>query len=403
VGWLDVQKALRADEAAVEMVRFRLFQQGVLSDSVLYAALLVKPTTKKTPELLVLSNGKRMEKQYLAYYRNVTKNQREDDYSYSVFWKPIEERLENFTQIYLSPDGVYNQVNVEAFLVEGNTYVIDKYNVMLVSNTKDVALAAQRTEKIAKGQMTAPVIEDKALLVGNPAFYEAMATGKLDKKQLQESMRGGAYIDELPGTAIEINEIERLLKQAGWQIQKLEEVNASEEKLKTIQNPRVFHIATHGFFLSNSEKQNATTNNIAQNPLLRSGLLLEGAGDVLAKSSMNFNLEPGVLTAAEAMNLQLDNTELVILSACETGLGDIQFGEGVFGLQRSFLVAGASLLVMSLFKVSDEVTQKLMVQFYQRWLQSGDKRQAFREAKLAIKTEFPQPRFWGAFNMIGSE
>jgi CHAT domain-containing protein len=92
---------------------------------------------------------------------------------------------------------------------------------------------------------------------------------------------------------------------------------------------------------------------------------------------------------------------LVVLSACETGLGEVQIGEGVFGLQRSFLVAGADVLIMSLFKVSDDATQKLMSKFYQKWLATGNKRQAFLDAQKEIKAEYKHPLYWGAFNMMG--
>ena len=101
------------------------------------------------------------------------------------------------------------------------------------------------------------------------------------------------------------------------------------------------------------------------------------------------------------MNLNLDNTDLVVLSACETGLGDLEVGEGVYGLQRAFLVAGARTLIMSLFKVPDEATQKLMVRFYEKWLETGLKRESFIEAKKEIRNEYQHPYYWGAFIMMG--
>lgn len=101
------------------------------------------------------------------------------------------------------------------------------------------------------------------------------------------------------------------------------------------------------------------------------------------------------------MNLNLDNTELVVQSACETGLGDITQGEGVYGLQRAFIVAGAKTLIMSMFKVNDEATQKLMVNFYHKWIETGNKRQSFLEAKKELRNEYKEPIYWGAFIMIG--
>ncbi|MDB0058415.1 CHAT domain-containing protein [Salibacteraceae bacterium] len=103
----------------------------------------------------------------------------------------------------------------------------------------------------------------------------------------------------------------------------------------------------------------------------------------------------------EAMNLNLDHTELVVLSACETGVGEIKSGEGVYGLQRSFIVAGAQNVIMTLFKVNDEVTQELMSDFYTQWLATGDKRAAFQSAKLKIKEKYQKPVYWGSFVLIG--
>ncbi len=134
---------------------------------------------------------------------------------------------------------------------------------------------------------------------------------------------------------------------------------------------------------------------------MRTGLIMTGGGDLLSKTTFNYNMKNGILTAYEAMNLNLDQTDLVVLSACETGLGKLEFGEGVYGLQRAFLVAGAKTLIMSMFKVDDTATQKLMVKFYQKWLDTGDKRQAFIDAKKELRIEYQDPIYWGAFIMMG--
>jgi CHAT domain-containing protein len=161
----------------------------------------------------------------------------------------------------------------------------------------------------------------------------------------------------------------------------------------------VVHIASHGFFLSDVSVNDGSLNEeFLSNPLFQSGILLSGAA---VPGHLREGKDDGVLTAYEAMNLNLDNTELVALSACETGLGEIQNGEGVFGLQRSFLMAGANSILMSLWQVDDVATQELMVHFYSIWLGGAGKHEAFRQAQLKIKENYPEPYFWGGFIMVG--
>lgn len=381
--WEDIQKVLKPNEVAVEMVRYRHFDH-VFTDSVIYAALFVKnKEIQKLPEVTFMRNGRKMEDRYFQNYRNSIIFKIPDQKSYDVYWKPLKEVVGQYATIYLSADGVYNQMNLEAIPTPDGKYVIDNSNIILVSNTKDIYLNKIRTQ----------VIQDKkiASMFGDPNFYLTASRGD---------------IQPLPGTAKEVNELKHLLTDRGWNIDAYTEEDAQEEQIKKLNNPKVFHIATHGFFTPEKEEVGAdqisvSESEAARNPLLRTGLLLSGAGDLLKKTSYNYNLESGILTAYEAMNLNLDQTELVVLSACETGLGELAVGEGVYGLQRAFLVAGAQTLIMSMFKVDDEATQKLMSKFYQKWIESGNIRQSFIDAKKEIRTEYHDPIYWGAFMMIG--
>lgn len=172
--------------------------------------------------------------------------------------------------------------------------------------------------------------------------------------------------------------------------------DASEEKIKAMEAPKLLHIATHGFFLDDisvsSDDQRGVTGiasaTLVENPLLRSGLLLAGAGKTITEGRQNNQSEDGVLTAYEALNLNLNQTDMVVLSACETGLGQIQTGEGVYGLQRAFRAPGAQTVLMSLWKVDDQATQQLMMGFYSEWLSNGKKQAAFRMRSLSSASSF---------------
>jgi CHAT domain-containing protein len=240
-----------------------------------------------------------------------------------------------------------------------------------------------------------------AYLFGYPDYGISVAERNVLVKKERDSQpvyyalaleRGSNNLSELPGTKTEVENISNLMIAKGWQPEVLIGDKALEETLKDCFKPRVLHIATHGYF-----QPDATS---TQNPLLRSGLMLAGAAQTL-DGNKDDKTEDGILTAYEAMNLNLDNTDLVVLSACETGLGSISNGEGVYGLQRAFRVAGAKTIIMSLWKVDDQATQELMTSFYENWLNTGNKRQSFEIAQQNIKMKYKAPYFWGAFVMVG--
>lgn len=377
-----IGKSLEPNEVAIEMVRYRYFNH-VFTDSVIYAALYIKSDLSR-PKAILLEAGQKMDTRYFKYYRNAITGKIHDDISYNIFWAPIYREIGLASTIYLSADGVYNQINLEAIPAPDGKYVIDNSNIVLVSNSRDLYFNKRKTR-------LSPT-ENTALLFGNPTFYTASA----------EERR----IAALPGTEKEVNQLQFLLKQKGWLANEYVEKQASEENVKEVNSPKIFHIATHGLYKPTEQLTLATEMEgnealLTRNPLLRTGLLLKGAGDLLDKTDYNYNMDNGILTAYEAMSLNLDKTDLVVLSACETGLGEVEQGEGVYGLQRAFLVAGAKVLIMSMFKVDDDATQKLMLKFYQKWFNSGDLRQSFVDAKKELRVEYPEPIYWGAFMMIG--
>jgi CHAT domain-containing protein len=212
----------------------------------------------------------------------------------------------------------------------------------------------------------------------------------------------------LKGAKLEGKQIGKLLG-----IKPLLEQEALEGHLKSVSSPHIMHIATHGFFLKDQDisvnkegvgfrmqgengMQRLSGVGI-ENPMLRSGLVLAGVNTWMKNGELPPEAEDGILTAEDVTALDLTNTNLVVLSACETGLGDVKVGEGVFGLRRAFAIAGAKTLVMSLWKVKDICTQELMEDFYRRILAGTPKAEALREAQIKLREKYPHPRDWGAF------
>ncbi len=390
----DIRKGLKRNEVAVEIVRFRHFDD-YFTDSICYVALIASKKRRKAPELVVLPNGNFLETKAISYYNKSMEHGLKDNVSYGFFWKRIDEKIDDKAVIYLSTSGVYNQINVET-LADGNTYMIDKSRIYLVGNTKDILLPSSDEDDGI----------EKAALFGCPGYLPGLSREQLLTYDFTQD------ILQLPATYEEVQTVDSLLQSLHIKTSKQVFYDATEENLRNMKNPDILHIATHGFFIP-SEKadldadQSLEASSLTKSPLMRSGLLLSNSAPLMeGKKVYNFNKEPGILTAYDAMSLELQGTELVVLSACQTAVGE-DVGDGVYGLQRSFIVAGAKKLIMSLYTVDDLATRILMVTFFQKWKgQNMPVREAFIEAKRELRQKYPNfrnPKYWGAFIMTGTK
>ena len=372
--WRDVQKALKKDEAAVEFVRFPFHDGKQWAGKIYYVALIVTPGSKAAPTLVLLGEAQQLEGQPLAEYRGRVRDAPTPAALartgfYEAFWKPLEGALAGTTRVYLSPDGVLNLISWAVVAAKDGRLLLEAYDLRTVSSTKDILTRKRRTAT------------NSAVLVGNPRFDLDESRQRVVARALQKAeepkhllasvssglrsreQRGGA-LAPLPSTKLEVQAIHSLLKKQGWRIEVYTEEKALEEAVKGVQQPRVLHAATHGFFLPDQKRVRRNFGSERpsgmENPMLRSGLYFAGANRILAGSAPPAGLGDGVLTAYEAMGLNLHGTELVVLSACKTGLGQVRNGEGVFGLRRALQVAGAESVLMSLWSVPDRETQELM-------------------------------------------
>ena len=319
--------------------------------------------------------------------------------------QPLRPLIGSAKQLLISPDGELNLIPFEALVDEYGHYLVQRYSITYLTTGRDLLRMT-----VARASKSRPVV------IADPAFGEPQAVqiASLDKPDLNVATAptqrrsitsaedlSSVYFAPLAGTAQEAQTIKSLFPNANV----LTGANASKAALKRADAPAILHIATHGFFLTGTSDKFAGTNGTRaisakvkiENPLLRSGLALAGAN--LSKDTA----DNGILTALEASSLNLWGTKLVTLSACDTGVGEVKTGEGVYGLRRAFTLAGTETLVMSLWPVSDYVTREMMTTYYTGLKNGLGRGEALRQAELSMlkRKGREHPFYWASFIQSG--
>jgi len=403
--WKDVKKVLARNEAAIEMVRW----YSEKNKKTYYIGLIITSYTLHHPHVIIFKGD--LEGTCYRQYRLNIRRKSNDFRSYQYYVAPIAQYLRKYriTKIYFSPDGVYNKINLNVLRDKQLGYAYEQFDIQLVTST--------RTLLQRKPALRAQTPLATACFVGAPDF-------NLNRTQESKPNQGNrvqmlsthkinlpAYYS-LGGTKTEVHQLADLVNEKGWRFQILLGQQAIEESIKSLKSPGLLHIATHGYFREAQEVSTYkelymgfNTQKFLANPLLRSGLILAGANNALRDTTYFYGLkvDDGHLTAAEIANMDLDNTDLVVLSACETGQGEVLNGEGVYGLQRAFRVAGAKSILMSLWKVEDTATRQFMLKFYQHYFAMGNKRQALKTTRDYFRKHprYHHPYYWGAFVLVG--
>lgn len=323
----------------------------------------------------------------------------------AALFDPLRDALGNRQRLLLAPDGDLTRLPFEVLPTDDGRRLIDDYQISYLGAGRDVL----RWGAAVSGQPSAPVVAaDPDFDLGSNGAREPDAEAGVRGRRSRDVSWSAQPFGELEGTRVEGERIAAMLGVQPWL-----KGAALEKRIKECRSPRILHLATHGFFLSDQARNlNKDARGLGafgslgnqqfaapgmENPLLRSGLALAGANWKNKGFTPPPDAEDGLLTAEDVSGLDLLATELVVLSACETGLGEIHVGEGVFGLRRAFVLAGAKTLVMSLWKVPDEATCELMEDFYRRILAYEGRAEALRQAQLALKQKYPEPYYWGAF------
>ncbi len=397
--WESVRDYLKDNEAAIE---FTHFKQS--TDSVFYCALIVRPGYA-SPLMVPLFEEQKLAKiigsfggNNLSYINSVYGvNNELNDALYKLIWKPIEEHLQSAEEVFISPSGILHKVSFAALSPSVNRYLMDDFSVRMVSTTANVI-----SQK--------PFAYNSSMSV---SLFGGITYGSLGNPNQTWKF--------LKGTEAEVEKIASILMPSMPNIKVYTDSLGTEQAFKqaATESP-IVHIATHGFFFPNPEevKQvlDAATeygevdfrggsptfgmdnfvNNL--NPLMRSGLVFANVNDYWSGYSEVIT-DDGVLTALEVINIDLRNNQLVVMSACETGLGDIAGSEGVYGLQRAFKMAGSSYLIMSLWQVPDSETAEFMEYFYTELTRNKSLNEAFSSAQRAMRQKY-DPYYWAAFVLV---
>lgn len=405
ISWQNVRDVLSNRDIAIEFynipVVWGLDSVQTMSGEPRYCAVILKKDYKNP---LIIS---------LCRESEIDDLEREDLYEtdliYNLIWEPLAEELHGIENIYFSADRELHKIGIEYAPLPDGSNIADKYKLHRLSSTR--VLAENKSGRSS----------DNAVLYGGLRY-------DLDKDDLIAESRAGDYhptstsraftaadsrygVKYLPGT---LKEVEEIAQRFANRPRIVTDISGTEESFKSLagSSTDIIHLATHGFFWSEDDarKRDFVTflnplNNAVQSTedkaLMRSGLFFSGANIGLKGEALPDDVEDGVLTALELSNMNFGHVNMVVMSACESGLGETS-GEGVFGLQRGFKLAGANTLLMSLWKVDDTATQLLMTEFYRNYLSGKSKQMSLHLAQQSLRNnaKYSDPEYWAGFIML---
>ncbi len=427
--WNDVQEKLKGDEVAIEFSSFNYHDGKRWTDSTYYVALVLRKNDeypkmiylceeKQLDSLLNQATGSYAQKTEQLYstrgviINGTTQPQQLASELYDLIWRPIDSLLNGISTVYYSPSGLLHKISFAAITALDSMCLLDKYKLVQLGSTAEIVWSENKEQYIS--------VSDTAFICGG-INYDKMKKEKdtEEENELFVYNRGPQISKDstrsiswryLPGTLKEAKYIDSLFRKNKISTALYSDSNATETMFKNLsgQGSQIIHLSTHGFFFPEPKKEKPKdafirmgeeTYRYSENPLLRSGLILAGANYVWKGGEQTPGQDDGILTAYEVSNMNLYNTKLVVMSACETGLGDIKGSEGVFGLQRAFKMAGVDYIIMSLWKVPDKETTEFMKLLYSNCLSNHSIREAFYLTQTTMRKKY-NPYYWAAFVLV---
>lgn len=405
VCWEDVRDALSSKDVAIEFYNIPLVwgldSIQTMDGTPRYCALILKKGYDY-PHIIPLCKESELEK-----------FEREDIYEsnsiYNLIWQPLEQELKGMKNIYFAADRELHKIGIEYVPISDRESIGDKYNFYRLSSTRVLAESKPQSKKesaVLYGGLRYDLDKDELIAESRSGDYHPVSTSRAFS--MEDSRYGVKY---LPGTLKEVEEISHNFNRSPRLVT---DISGTEESFKALAGSPtdIIHLATHGFFWTEQDadkrsyvtflnNKNQTKGASEDKALMRSGLFFSGANIGLKGEDLPDDVEDGVLTAAELSSMNLGHVDMVVMSACESGLGETS-GEGVFGLQRGFKLAGANTLLMSLWKVDDTATKLLMTEFYKYYLSGKSKQESLRLAQKSLRnsSEYSEPEYWAAFILL---
>lgn len=365
ITWSDVQQKLVYGDIAIEFA----YCYDMIEKSGYYAAIVIKKGMY-APEIVRLFDE--------SIFISLDVEDLHGQTLYDVIWKPLDKYLQGVKDVYFSPCGILHALCIEYLPDDDGKLFSEKYNAYRMSSTRELAVVRPANTN------------RKAATFGGITY-----NGKYG-----DVPGGASYVST---TKDESDAVAQLLRNAKYTVTALSGAAATEESFKNLSGSgiKILHISTHGFYIPESDNAPSDQKSKEEQSMNNSGLLFAGAND--AEVNRLFEIaesgDDGILTATEISRLDFRGLDLVVLSACESGLGEIT-GEGVFGLQRGFKKAGAKTIIMTLWSVSGEVSSLLMSEFFKNLTSGKNKRAAFLAAQKVVREKYPEPLLWAAFVMV---
>lgn len=414
----DLTAKMIANDVAVEFVDY----VDLKTDEAQYIALVLR-NNWDSPKMIPLCSKEELEQISRINFENFKdKDWHKNSFAlkdldkryfkkgYSLIWSKLEPYMNEGDNVYFSPSGLLHQINVELLKDSIGRQANEKYNLYRVSSTRQLCIEKPKVKYTNATLYGGLIYEmDSTQMIAQSRTYHSTDDYVASRGFVADStMREGwSY---LSATKSEVEMIARQMYEHGIRPERYTETVGTEESFKALSGKHVpiIHLATHGFFFKDEEARKRDyfqafnlepSRDIEDNSLKRSGLILAGGQRAWLNQPIPANVEDGILLAEEIATMDLSGTDLVVLSACQTGLGEIT-SEGVFGLQRAFKKAGVQTLIMSLWRVDDNATSLMMQTFYEHLLSGHSKREAFAIAQQAVKEKHPNPYYWAAFIML---